>query len=176
MENKEIWKDVPTFEGLYQVSSLGNVRSLDRIVVDKRGGIKRYESMPIKSRLNRYGYLKIGLRNVVTGQKTFNVHQLVVWAFIGHAPSGNSNLVTDHINEIKTDNRIVNLQAITNRENTSRSVKNATSIYTGVCWNKQKKKWTAYINIDKQKKHLGQFNCETKASLVYDKELKKILL
>jgi hypothetical protein len=79
-------------------------------------------------------------------------------------------MIIDHINNIQTDNRLENLQIITHRENISKS-KIGTSIYTGVCWNKRKNKWTASININYKRLHLGYFKNEYDAHLAYQNKL-----
>ena len=56
---KEIWKDIKNFEGLYQVSNLGNVRSLDRISVNSYGMPRKLKGHPMKLHLNVYGYLRL---------------------------------------------------------------------------------------------------------------------
>jgi hypothetical protein len=100
------------------------------------------------------------------------VHTLVAMVFLNHKPDGTNKICVDHINNIKTDNRLVNLQLITNRENTSKDKKDGTSKYVGVCWQKSKNKWMAQINIDDKKKYLGYFTDEHEAHLVYQKALK----
>jgi hypothetical protein len=93
-------------------------------------------------------------------------------AFLNHKPDGTNKIVVDHINNIKTDNRLVNLQLISQRENTSKDKKNGTSQYTGVCWKKSKNKFEAQININNKYKYLGLFTDEYEAHLAYEKALK----
>lgn len=84
---KEEWRDIAGYEGLYQVSNLGRVRSLDRVVPHAR-----YGHQPIKGDLllpgkNRDGYLGVGLHK--NGKKKrARVHKLVAEAFIGPCPDG----------------------------------------------------------------------------------------
>ena len=99
----EIWKDIEGYEGLYQVSNLGRIKSL------------RYNKEKIlKPGITKRGYCIVILvkNNVKT---TYTVHRLVYKAFKGELIEG---LVIDHISGIKTQNNIKNLQQITNRENT----------------------------------------------------------
>ena len=99
----EIWKEVKDYEG-YKISNLGNVKS-------KTGRLLK----PCKS---ANGYLVLGLGKG-DKRKTKSIHQLLAIAFLGHTPNG-MKLVVDHINGIKTDNRLINLQVITNRHNLSK--------------------------------------------------------
>jgi hypothetical protein len=151
----EVWKKIPGFEN-YEVSNLGNVKSF-----------KYGKERILKNRINKDGYYRINLSNKGEKQKTFQLHQLVAIAFLNHKPNGNNGLVVDHINNIKTDNRLENLQLITNRENSSKDIKNTSSKYTGVYWHKKAKKWSSQIKINGKNKHLGYFKNPKIASAVY---------
>lgn len=111
----EIWKDIPNYEG-YQVSNLGRVKSLERI--DARGH-KRKEKI-LKTARDRYGYYQVGLcKNSI--EKKYLVHRLVWIAFNGTIPEG---LQVNHINEVKTDNRLSNLNLMTAKENLNYGTRN----------------------------------------------------
>lgn len=107
----EEWRDVPGYEGLYQVSDAGRVRRIDSIA----GSVK---PRPRKGRLlalviARTGYPVVSMcRNNKRVQRL--VHGLVALAFLGPRPSG---LCINHKNGIKTDNRVENLEYCTPREN-----------------------------------------------------------
>ena len=97
---EEIWKAIPGYEGIYEVSDLGRVKSL--------GNNKTRKEKILKFSNNRKGYYKLNLfKNANT--KTYEIHQLVAMAFLNHIPS-KSKKVIDHINNVKTDNRLENLQ------------------------------------------------------------------
>lgn len=102
---EEIWKDIKGHEGLYQVSSYGRVRSLDRIVAFMNG-YKLIKGKILKHAIRGKGYYIVSLcKN--GKQKTHLVHRLVASAFI----ENNENLpCVNHINEVKTDNRVENLE------------------------------------------------------------------
>lgn len=97
----EIWEDISGFEGVYQVSSLGRVRSLDRI--EKWAGFTRSRKGRIlKPSIDKYGYPTVVLKSV-----RFTVHRLVALTFLKNT----SNLPqVNHKNGIKTDNRPGNLE------------------------------------------------------------------
>ena len=92
---EEVWKDIPGFEGAYQVSSLGRVRSLDRYVRVCPHGLEAKRM--IKGRVlrpapNKYGHLCVILGHGAHGSL---VHQLVALAFIGPRPDGMDVCHTD---------------------------------------------------------------------------------
>lgn len=100
----EIWKDIKGYEGLYQVSNLGRVKSLNYNHTKKEG--------ILKPQLTCYGYLRINLK--AKRNKIYSVHRLVANAFIPK-PKGKTQI--NHINEIKTDNNVSNLEWVTCKEN-----------------------------------------------------------
>jgi hypothetical protein len=171
MSNTEIWKDIPGYEGIYQVSNMGNVKSLSReMLINGKYPITTKEKILKPSRLSN-GYLILGLsKNGFI--KKITVHTLVAMVFLNHKPDGTNKICVDHINNIKTDNRLVNLQLISQRENTSKDKKNGTSQYVGVSWNTLNNRWKARININNKVKHLGYFTDEYEAHLEYEKALK----
>ena len=163
---EEIWKEVDCFEGLYQVSNMGRVKSLNY----KRSGKERI----LKPRIGSRGYFFVCLsKDKKRFEKT--VHT-IVWDAFGDEKRDGRILQVDHINNIKTDNRIENLQLLSNRENCSKKMyENKSSIYKGVCWHKNLNKWQARIWINKKRKHLGCFISEKAASDAYQKALKNHL-
>lgn len=159
----EVWKDIPEYEGLYQVSNLGNVRSL------------KYNKVKLmKTPLDNYGRALTSLR-LNNKTKTYRTYILVAKAFLKHKPCG-MNIVVDHINNNVLNNKLYNLQLITQRENASKDKKGGTSKYTGVSWHKTIGKWISNIRIDDKVKHLGYFTDEKEAAQAYQNELNKIKL
>jgi hypothetical protein len=164
MENqKEIWKTIDGYKN-YQVSNLGNVRSLNY----RRSGLTKVLN-PI---INSTGYYNINL--YLDGvSNTRQVHQLVAIAFLGHTPCG-FKFVVNHKNFIKTDNRLTNLEIVTNRENCNLKHIKSTSKYIGVYWNKRLKKWQSQIQIKSKKIYLGLYIYELDAHNAYQNALKSI--
>lgn len=168
---KEIWKEVPGYKGIYQVSDQGRVRSLDRECWNGRSIYKR-KGIVLSQSVSKKGYYTIRL-NLKNKAKTFSVHQLVAMAFLNHKPDGNK-IVVDHRDNNPLNNNLSNLQLISNRENVSKDLKNKTSKYTGVSWCKRDKRWKSAIKIKGKLKHLGSFKCELAAAAAYQKELIKL--
>lgn len=106
MKTREIWKDVVGYEGLYQVSSLGNVKSLDYLIIDTRKRKYIKKGKMLKQGIDKYGYYYVHLyKNNIFKYKL--VHRLVAEAFI---PNPNNLQQINHKNEIKTDNKVENLE------------------------------------------------------------------
>ena len=158
---KEVFKDVPGYEGLYQVSNLGNVKSL-----------RFRKEIILKTRKSKHGYLSVILYKYVK-PKTIKVHQLVAMAFLNHTPCGFKKVV-NHINFDKTDNILENLEVITHRKNTNLKHFKNSSKYVGVHWAKDANKWKCLIHVNGKQKYLGYFTDELEASNAYQKELKQI--
>lgn len=113
----EIWRDIPGYEGAYQVSSLGRVRSLPRLVpVHDRVHMVTY-ARPCPGRILRQAVCdKAGHVSVHLGKhcRGIPVHQLVMLAFYGYPPAGMEAM---HLNGNPTDNRPENLRYGTHSQN-----------------------------------------------------------
>ena len=157
---KEIWKDIPNYEGHYQVSNLGNVKSI------------RFNREKLLSPSIYKGYLSVVLyKNKI--RTTKRIHQLVAMAFLNHIPCG-LYLVVNHINLNNSDNRLVNLEVISARKNTNKKHLKSSSIYTGVSYSKSGKKWRSIIGIKKTRIFLGDYKDEKKASEIYELAVKLV--
>jgi hypothetical protein len=170
---KETWRDVPNFEGYYQVSDLGNVKSLDRVVNQTGRGARSLKGKMLALTKDTKGYRVVCL--LKNGDKKYiRVHQLVAMAFLNHVPCGHK-LVVDHKDENKSNNVLSNLRLLTNRENCSPSNSNLTSKYTGVHWAKAQNVWRASIRHNGKKVRLGSHDTELEASNAYQKYLKEVI-
>ena len=156
----EIWKDVKGYEGRYLISNTGKLKSI----------INNKEKL-LNGHLNRAGYLQYALNwKLKNKANNYGAHQIVAEAFLGHKICGHK-LVIDHINDIKLDNRVENLQILTQRDNAFKTQGKYSSKFKGVSWDKYAKKWTVKIMINKKHKHLGLFTIEHEAHLVYQNAL-----
>lgn len=170
----EIWKDVPGFEGTYQVSNFGNVKSIDRLIVNEFGVSYIKKGSIRKAYLNNKGYLSISVWDKDKKKsKHIRVHVLVAMAFLSHK-SCNMDMVVDHIDNNKLNNRLENIQIISQRENCSKDKKEKSSKYTGVSFDKSRRKWCASIYVNGKSKNIGRFNCELSALVAYNKNAKKL--
>lgn len=169
---REEWRDVKGYEGHYQVSSFGRVKSLKR-TVPFRNGHRNIEESILKGSANSDGYLNFGL--YLDGRKkTAKCARLVAVAFLNHTPCGHK-LVIDHIDGDKLNNRVDNLEIVTNRENSSTCYRSdrdeLSSKYVGVYWSERLQKWIAEIQVNREKNHLGCFSIELDAHNAYQEAL-----
>ena len=113
----EKWKPVPDYEGLYQVSDMGRVRSVDRTIPHPRNSSMRLKRKGriLKPEFDKYGYPVLTLSKDAK-TKTFKVHKIVALAFI---PNPDDLPQIDHINGKKYDNRPKNLRWCTTQQNTA---------------------------------------------------------
>jgi len=160
MENEpEIWKDVKDYEGLYQISHIGNVKSL------------RFNKL-LDGHIETVGYKCYSLtQNGITVIK--KAHILVAIAFHGHVPCGYKRVI-NHIDFNKLNNHYLNLEITTQRQNSNRKHLKSSSIYTGVAWAKHTNKWHSIIRVNKKTVHLGYFDNEKEASDYYEAALLSI--
>jgi hypothetical protein len=109
----EEWRDIIGFEGLYQVSNFGGVKSLDRQIESSRAksGFYKRKGITLKSNVDKDGYLSYTLCKKGKCLKVKS-HRLVLLCFVG-----SSDLPVNHINGIKDDNRLCNLEYCTTRQN-----------------------------------------------------------
>ena len=165
----EIWRPIPGYEGFYDASNLGRIRSRTIMVRRSMGGLQKSVGIIRKLHVGKSGYATVGLSKYGK-RKTWFVHILVAKAFMGE-----SDLVVDHINRNKSDNRLSNLRYITQRENVIHSQSNVTG-KTGVYLNDEryKKRYRARIRVGGKLEELGTYLTKEEASRAYNNRLKQI--
>ena len=115
--DNEKWKDIQGFEGRYQISNMGRVRSLDRWTNHEHPNFLK--GRMINPSINKgKGYFRVSLSDGSRNYTHYEVHRLVALHFV---PGYKPGLVVNHKNEIKTDNRAVNLEWCTYKYNTNYS-------------------------------------------------------
>lgn len=167
---EEIWKSVVNYEGYYEVSNFGNVKSLSKRIRRGRDSHWRVTKEKIlKPSLDGFGYPSVSLSKLNV-KKTRKIHILVCESFFNHKPNG-FNVVVDHIDSNKANNNLTNLRLVTQRINASkeRTIKSGTPV--GV--NKSGKKYMSRITINGVRKYLGLFDTIEEASNAYNNELLK---
>ena len=112
---EEIWKDIPGWEGSYQVSSLGRVRSIDRMVTAIDGKVHHRKGRFLKPRRTDRNYLNVVLSKTKSYQPSIRIHRLVALAFIGPPPDPKMEI--NHKNGVRDDNRVENIEWVTKSEN-----------------------------------------------------------
>lgn len=117
---REIWKEIPGYEGQYAVSNLGRVKSLERYVRLVSHGVETQRL--VRERILRPGPMKSGHLSVALGRgNSKQVHQMVLLAFKGPCPEGKESR---HLNDIPGDNHLANLRYGTRRQNMLDKIRN----------------------------------------------------
>tara|TARA_R110000822_G_scaffold41920_4_gene114481 strand:+ start:512 stop:1039 length:528 start_codon:yes stop_codon:yes gene_type:complete len=164
----EEFRPVVDYEDIYEISNLGNMRSIDRMSSGGRFGPYFISGKPISTPIDNNGYRHMTLARGKHKRKV-NTHRLVARAFLGE-PNG---LVVDHLNGDRSDNRAENLEYVTMRVNVLRGKKgeirpDKKCVSRGVTvnpWNR----YIASIRIKGKGHYLGSFDTELEASVAYDK-------
>ncbi len=132
------WRPVPGYEGRYEASSTGFVRSLSRKVTDGMGRVRPFPAVILKPSIGKMGYNMVVLNNMKRDHQ--GLHRFIARTFLGPA----NGREVDHIDFNLSRNRLSNIRYLTRQENTRR--KNAESRpYMGV--NKNKKRWRATFSL-----------------------------
>lgn len=116
---EEIWKDIPGYSK-YTVSNLGRIKSKPREYKQWRGGIVKKDSVIRKAQKNHRGYDRIQLYDDHGNFKIHSVHRIVASAFI---PNPENKPQVNHINGVRNDNRVENLEWVTGSENMVHAIK-----------------------------------------------------
>lgn len=158
----EIWKDIPGWEGYYQGSTLGCIKNLARF---------KAPELILSPRVNMSGYQTVQLCRDSKPVEC-RVHRLIALTFISNP---HNKPQVNHKNKNRQDNRVENLEWVTNRENGTHRYSNEKkySKYTGVTWCKERGKWLAQIRLSGRSTYLGRFNNEEDARDAYQEALKK---
>jgi hypothetical protein len=162
----EIWKPIPGYEGLYEASNLGRVKSLYKEVKGRNDFIRKLPEKILKPIIKSNGYCTVMLYkdNKV---KRYYIHRIVVFAFLG-----NSNLHVNHIDKNKLNNFLNNLELISQRENNCH-------MFNSVKANKLRgvkpsgNKFYALITIKGKRIYKGSFDTEKEAHEAYLQALKE---
>lgn len=155
----EVWKDIPNYENIYQVSNLGRVKSLSRTMYKGKRCFNSKEKI-LKSCLSN-SYLGVNLYNFCK-LKFYRVHRLIGITFLENLKNYKQ---VNHIDGNKINNNIENLEWVTARENRCHNVKNinTSSKYIGVYLHKLSKKWQSTIKLNGKTIYLGIFNTQEEA-------------
>ncbi len=169
----EKWNDIVGYEGHYQISNFGRVRSVDRTEMNVNGINRKLKGSLKSTYTDRTGYVLVTLSKN-NENKVYPLHRLVAQAFI---PNPNDLDEVNHKDRNRKNNFLSNLQWCTSRENThhARTKMKSSSKYVGVSFDKQtqKRPWISRITINGKIKFLGRYETEDLAYIAYKNECEK---
>jgi len=110
---------VQGYDGMYEVSNTGYVRSLERLLPGRHGCVRRVPGRVLAGQYNTYGYIQVGLTASGGERRCHRVHRLVAVAFLGDG----GGLEVNHIDLDKTNNKVENLEWVTKLQNAEHAVK-----------------------------------------------------
>lgn len=153
-------EDIPGYEGMYKISRDGVVYSLKT---------NKELKSPVSGRYKILNLRKNGKA------KSYRIHVLVAMTYLNHKQDG-FKLLVDHINNNPLDNRVENLQLVSNRINCIKDNKKVSKYtpFLGVQWVPERSKYKAQISIDGARKSLGHYKCHALAHIAYVKKLNEI--
>jgi hypothetical protein len=168
----EIWKPVKDYEGYYEVSSFGRVKSIERIGLLRKGIYPViYKEKILKNCIDGNGYSIVSLsKNNI--KKTLKVHHLVSECFLNHVRNG-FVIVVDHIDRNKLNNNLNNLQLISQRENTAKKINNS-KFGTGITYDKRSKRFMCRLHNNGIREYLGCFKTQIEANNAYINKLNSL--
>lgn len=153
MSEQEIWKDIPGYEGLYQASSFGRIRTCEgKITSSKLFAVRHWKQRILKPKGQTY---KTGYRVSLWKDgrhKDWLVARLVAITFLG-----DSNLTVNHINGNRFDNRVSNLEWCSLKENIQKGFEIGLYPQKNIyLTNKKTGEITVFLSMDKASKYMGK--------------------
>lgn len=168
-KEKERWKAIKRYEGLYSISNYGRVLSRARVINTSTYSTRIPNKILVGGKIDGYKSVSLSKDNK---QKTFLVHRLVCLAFL---PNPDNKDLVNHKDSNRDNNNLSNLEWVTQRENTCHSEQKFvnSSIYRGVSYHKKTKSYVSQIQVNGKNIHLGRYKLEIdahKARVKYEQD------
>jgi len=171
----ELWKEVPGLNGYYLASNIGRIYSVSRqFKMPLRNGeiqIRKSPGRMLNQFTDFYGYKRVQIS--IEGKKQkMKVHRLVCEAFYGSPLPGQ---VTNHINGVKNDNRVENLEWVSNRENSLHGHRNKKNgLPPGIYFHPSRNRFQGAILVGKKRHQIGDCKTLEEAIQAYENKLKSL--
>jgi hypothetical protein len=153
---KEVWKNIQKYEGYYQISNLGRLRSVDRVIKYKNGRLNKHKGREKNVKEYKTAY-RIAILSKENKQKGFKISRLVAKHFIKNP---NNYPCVNHIDGNKHNDRKENLEWCTYSYNNLHAFNNGLIKHSGIrgiIWDKNRLKWYAYLSRNNKDYFIGRF-------------------
>lgn len=159
----EEWRAIPGYEGYYEASSLGRIKSLRRVIARRDGYAQPVAEKILAQKVMNKSYRGVALLKD-RKQTTFLVHRLVMQAFEAYEGP------VDHVDRCGANNAISNLRRASLSQNQANQGmrRNNTSGFKGVTWDRRANRWMAQISVANKRQFLGYFKVPEEAARKYD--------
>ncbi len=158
----EIWKEIPEYEGYYEVSNYGNIRTMNRFIVNSKGIKSYYVSKYRNPSVYDYRIILLSKNGKVKG---FKISRLVALLFVS-GRNLEKNIV-NHIDGNKLNDYFKNLEWCTSSQNSIHSFEKGMSIkknkVSGIFYEKRRNKWASYLYRNNKNIFIGRFNTQEEA-------------
>jgi hypothetical protein len=168
-QEKEVWLPIKGYEGLYEVSDLGRVKSLKRTASHWRGGVRTVKEKILKQEIVIGDYRRVCLLKDKI-KKRISVHRLVAFNFL---EEDKDRLFVNHIDRNTSNNKVENLEWVSRSENQTHACLNANNNHYGIHKTKNKEEYQVRFNHNSVRVYLGTFKNIKKALKIRDKFIKE---
>jgi len=158
----EEWRDIKGYEGLYQISNLGRVKSIERTNFDKSGSRYNIHEKILKIEINRNGYKYVGLWKDNIGHQK-EIHRVMAVAFI---PNPENKPMVDHHDKNPLNNNLNNLRWCTRAENRYNQITNSSTGIKNVSLDKRHDVYRVQFHIGGTYQHFGSYKTLEEATVV----------
>lgn len=155
---EEIWRDIEGREGLYQISTYGNIKRLAKQIIRSNGAIQTFNERLLAKAHDKDGYIQLSLSHMGVSLKA-KAHRVSAAAFIGDIPD---DMEVNHINGIKDDNNLVNLEICTKSQNMLHAYRVLGKLNYGAVVDNNKPVSAYYIKPRKSQKCKPEFGAKFK--------------
>lgn len=173
---QETWKEIENTGGKYLISNFGRLKTTSHNVKNRQSDKRFIKGVIRKTTPRKDGYYIAAF--YLDGKRWSDYVHRLVWKYFGNDLEPNRKMTIDHIDNDKSNNNILNLRRVSNRENVSKGMllkqKRKNSKYIGIYWRKLRRRWYSRIQHLGKRIYLGSYKTEIEAHGAYQTALQKL--